>query len=58
MKYDPVRRSRVGVDVSARNKETNYTRSTRTGDSGRYSLAQMPLGRSKITAQARRFSRP
>jgi hypothetical protein len=30
--------------VSARNKETNYTR--------------MPLGRSKITAQARRFSRP
>jgi hypothetical protein len=48
----------VGVDVSAGNKETNYTRSTRTGDSGRYSLAQMPLGRSKITAQARRFSRP
>ena len=41
----------VGVDVSARNTETNYTRSTRTDDSGRYALAQMPLGGYEVTAQ-------
>jgi hypothetical protein len=41
----------VGVDVSARNKDTNYTRATRTDDSGRYALAQMPLGRYEVTAQ-------
>ncbi len=42
----------VGVDVSARNKDTNYARSTRTDDSGRYALAQMPLGTYEVTAQA------
>jgi hypothetical protein len=41
----------VGVDVSARNTQTNYARSTRTDEAGRYALAQMPLGHYEITAQ-------
>jgi Carboxypeptidase regulatory-like domain/TonB dependent receptor len=41
----------VGVDVSARNTQTNYARSTRTDEAGRYALAQMPLGDYEITAQ-------
>lgn len=41
----------VGVDVSARNKDTNYARSTRTDESGRFALAQMPLGDYEVTAQ-------
>jgi len=42
----------VGVEISARNKETNYIRSTRTDDAGRYAFAQMPLGGYEITAQS------
>lgn len=41
----------VGVDVTARHKDTNYARSTRTDDSGRFALAQMPLGVYEVTAQ-------
>jgi len=48
---DPSGASIVGVEVSARNKDTNYTRSARTDDSGRYAFGQLPLGRYEVTVR-------
>jgi hypothetical protein len=41
----------TGVEVSARNIDTNYTRFTTTDDQGRYSIGPLPIGSYEVTVK-------
>lgn len=49
---DPSGAAVAGVEVSARNVDTNYTRVTTTDDDGRYTVGTLPLGPYEVTAKA------
>src|SRR5213593_2695108 len=46
---DPSGLAVAGVEVSARNIDTNYTRVATTDDAGRYAVGPVPLGTYEVT---------
>src|SRR5688572_27872224 len=47
---DPSGAAVADVEVTARNKDTNYTRAARSDEAGRYVLFLLPLGEYDVTA--------
>ena len=48
----------AGADVTVRNKDTNFTRSTTTDTAGRYAASYLPLGLYEVTVRAAGFETP
>src|ERR1043166_6619806 len=46
---DPSGLAVAGIQVSARNIDTNYTRATATDEAGRYAVGPVPLGTYEVT---------
>ena len=54
---DPSQALVAGATVTARNVQTNNTRSTKTEDSGLYVFADLPIGQYEITVEAAGFKK-
>lgn len=54
---DPASAVVPGVQIVARNLDTNFTRQTRTGDTGEYQLMALPVGRYSIEATVNGFQK-
>ena len=52
---DPSSASVAGAEVTVRNKNTNFSRSTTTDDAGRFAVSLLPLGPYEVTANAPGF---
>jgi hypothetical protein len=52
---DPSSASVAGAEVTARNKNTNFSRSTTTDDAGRYAVSLLPLGPYEVAIKAPGF---
>ena len=52
---DPTLASVVGAEVTVRNKNTNFSRSTTTDAAGRYAVSLLPLGPYEVTVNASGF---
>jgi hypothetical protein len=46
-----------GATVTARQTQTNFTRTTQTGDDGRYRFTNMPVGGYEVTVEASNFAK-
>src|SRR5689334_16779252 len=44
-----------GAEISIRNIETNFTRTTTTDSAGRFAVSLLPLGTYQVTARASNF---
>ena len=49
---DPSKAAVASVEVSVRNKDTNYQRSATTSSEGRFAVTQLPLGPYEVTVKA------
>jgi hypothetical protein len=52
---DPSSASVPGAEVTVRNKDTNFVRSSVTDDAGRYTVPLLPLGVYEVTARVQGF---
>ena len=52
---DPTLASVVGAEVTVRNKDTNFSRTTSTDGEGRFAVPLLPLGPYEVTAKAPGF---
>jgi hypothetical protein len=55
---DPSGAAVAGIEVSARNVDTNYTRTVTTDEEGRYAIASVPLGNYEVTARTSNLAAP
>src|SRR5271170_5226422 len=54
---DPSSGAVAGGEVTVRNTNTNYTRTTTTDGEGRYAIPQLPLGPYEVAVKATGFAR-